>query len=184
MLEPKASLFAAAPLMLVTFACGATDVHPQPPPGRTVASITVTSRSFGSGGTIPIDYTCDGKDASPQLTWSAPPEGTKSLALLLEDSDASSRTYWLAFNLPPETTQLAEGADVGTVGGKMGANDSPDVRYSGPCPPHGELHRYVFHVYAVDRVLPVPEGSRRAAFDVALSGHLIGEGTLEGLAAR
>jgi Raf kinase inhibitor-like YbhB/YbcL family protein len=166
-------------------ACNTGDLHPQAPSGRDVASITLTSRSFGNNGTIPIDYTCDGKGPSPQLTWSAPPEGTKSLAILLEDSDAASRTQWIVFDLPPETTSLAEGVDVGTVGGaKLGANASSDVAYGGPCPPRGELHRYIFHVFAADKMLGIQEGVRRQAFDAALNGHLIGEGTLTGLAAR
>jgi Raf kinase inhibitor-like YbhB/YbcL family protein len=164
--------------------CGASDLHARAPAGEKIASITLTSRSFGANASIPIDNTCEGKDVSPQLTWSSPPEGTKTLALLLEDSDASSYTHWLAFNLPAETTQLAEGGDVGELGAKLGSNDSPDLRYAGPCPPRRELHRYVFHVFAVDTVLTLPEGAHRRAFDASLNGHLIGEGTLAGTAAR
>jgi len=181
MLPSRTALFS---LILATPACGTSDLHPQAPSGHDVASITLTSRSFGNDGTMPIDLTCDGKGVSPQLTWSSPPEGTKTLALLLEDSDASSRTQWVVFNLPPETTSLAEGADVGALGAKLGANASSDVGYSGPCPPRGELHRYVFHVFAADTALTIAEGTRRPGFDAALSGHLIGEGTLTGQAAR
>jgi Raf kinase inhibitor-like YbhB/YbcL family protein len=173
-------------LVLTVIGCGAsgTHLHALPPAGGRVASITLTSRSFGVNATIPIDNTCDGKDVSPQLTWSSPPDGTKTLALLLEDPDASSYTHWLVFNIPPETTQLSEGADVEQLGAKMGSNDSPDVRYGGPCPPRGELHHYVFHVFAVDTTLTLPEGARRGAFTLALNGHLIGEGQLPGMAAR
>jgi Raf kinase inhibitor-like YbhB/YbcL family protein len=164
--------------------CGASDLHPLAASGREVASITLTSRSFGNNGTMPIDFTCDGKGASPQLTWSSPPEGTQSLAILLEDSDAAARTQWVVFDLPPETTSLAEGADVGALGAKLGANASSDVGYGGPCPPRGELHRYVFHIFASDKKLGIAEGVRRQAFEAALSGHMIGEGTLTGQAAR
>jgi Raf kinase inhibitor-like YbhB/YbcL family protein len=171
-------------VLLVVVGCGASDVRPLPPAGGRISSITLTSRSFGEGASIPIDNTCDGKNASPQLTWSSPPEGTKSLALLLEDSDASSYTHWLAFNMRPETRQLTEGGDVEELGARIGSNDSPDVRYAGPCPPRGELHHYVFHVFAANATLNLSEGARRRAFDVALNGHLLGEGTLTGTAAR
>jgi Raf kinase inhibitor-like YbhB/YbcL family protein len=173
-------------LLWAVAGCGAGggDLHALPPAGGRVTSITLTSRSFGANATIPIDNTCDGKDLSPQLTWSSPPDGTKSLALLLEDPDASSYTHWLVFNIPPETTQFAEGGDVEPLGAKMGSNDAPDVRYAGPCPPRGELHRYVFHIFAVDTTLTLPEGVRRRAFALALNGHLIGEGELQGMAAR
>jgi Raf kinase inhibitor-like YbhB/YbcL family protein len=175
----------AASLLLLGLGCGAADLRPAVPEGRDIASITLTSRSFGNNAAMPIDFTCDGKGVSPQLSWSSPPEGTQSLHLLLEDSDAASHTQWIVFDLPPETTSLPEGVDVGSLGGKLGANASSDVGYGGPCPPRGELHRYVFHVFAADtKTLGLPEGSRRQAFDNALSGHLIGEGTLTGQAAR
>jgi phosphatidylethanolamine-binding protein (PEBP) family uncharacterized protein len=40
-----------------------------------------------SGGEIPFKYTCDGADLSPPLRWTDPPEGTKSLALAVDDRD-------------------------------------------------------------------------------------------------
>jgi Raf kinase inhibitor-like YbhB/YbcL family protein len=178
----------ARSLPLLAFAvvsCGGAVLEVLPPAGVTVASITVTSKSFPAGGTIPIDYTCDGKETSPQITWSAPPEGTKSLALLLDDPDVTGKyTHWLVFDIPPDATGVPEGGDVAKIGGRLGSNDIPDVRYGGPCPPRREMHRYVFHVYALDKTLNLPEGSRRTAVDAAMNGHLIGEGRLNGLAAR
>lgn len=171
-------------LFSILVGCGGTDVHALPPAGVRVASITLTSRSFSANATIPIDNSCDGKDVSPELTWSSPPDGTKTLALVLDEPGASSHTQWLVFDIPPETTRIAEGADVEALGAKTGANDSEDVRYAGPCPPRGELHRYAFHVFAADTILTLPEGASRATFNLALNGHLIGEGTLEGTAAR
>jgi Raf kinase inhibitor-like YbhB/YbcL family protein len=172
-------------LALVASGCGASVFEVLPPPGVTVASITVTSKAFAPGGTIPIDFTCDGKDISPQISWSAPPPGTKSLVILLDDPDVAGKySHWIVFNLRPDATSLPEGYDVAEVAAKLGSNDSPDVRYGGPCPPRGEMHRYVFHVFALDAMLNLPEGSHRAALDVAMNGHLIGEGNLSGLAAR
>jgi Raf kinase inhibitor-like YbhB/YbcL family protein len=163
-------------------ACAPTGPKPSAPPGVEVDSITVTSHSFASNATIPIEYTCDGKDISPQLTWSAPPEGTRSLAFVLEDPDASGSefTHWLVFNIPPEITSIPEAADAAATHGTFGTNSFPDVGYRGPCPPHGESHRYMFRVYAVNTVLKLHEGATRGALNAALSGHLLGLGTLVG----
>jgi len=160
--------------------CTTPGPRPSAAPGVVVSSITVTSHSFGANGSIPIDHTCDGKELSPQLTWSSPPEGTKSLAVVVEDPDASRTnfTHWLVFNLPAELTQIGEGADLAAVHGTIGTNDSPDTRYLGPCPPRGEMHRYVFRVFALNAQLPLHEGATRAAVDAAMSGHVLGEGLL------
>ena len=55
-------------------------------PGVSLASITVTSKSLPSDSQIPVDYTCDGKDVPPQLTWSAPPQGTKAIVVVLSET--------------------------------------------------------------------------------------------------
>ena len=62
------------------------------------------SLAFNDGGSIPKKYTCDASDVSPPLTWSAMPEGAKSLTLTCEDldGDEGSRIHWLLFNLPPD----------------------------------------------------------------------------------
>ena len=155
---------------------------PSAPPGVAMGSITVTSNAFPRGGQIPVDYSCDGKNMSPQLTWSAPPQGTKSLAIVLDDPDAPGGTFthWILFNVAGETLTLAESADPAAIGARLGANDAHNVAYSGPCPPRGEMHRYLFHVYAIDGVLANNEGTTRAELDAALAGHVLGHGALLG----
>jgi phosphatidylethanolamine-binding protein (PEBP) family uncharacterized protein len=109
------------PFAIVAFAaCGDAGLPPpMPAPGVSVASLTVTSKSFAPNATIPVDNSCDGGERSPQLTWSAPPDGTKSLAIVLDDPDAPGGTFthWLVFDIPPETSSLAEGVDLSTVTG-------------------------------------------------------------------
>ena len=177
-----------ASLALVTFTTGGCEeqqgLGPSAPNGVAMGSITVTSKSFPSGGQIPIDYTCDGKNISPQLTWSAPPAGTKSLVVMLDDPDApgGTLTQWIVFDLPADMLTLAEAvepSELGTLGAKIGQNDAHNVSYSGPCPPRGDgMHRVQFHVYALDAVLPFEEGISRAQLDGALSGHVLGHGAL------
>jgi Raf kinase inhibitor-like YbhB/YbcL family protein len=164
-------------------ACKPTIPPPAAAPGVTVASITVTSKSFASNGPIPIDYTCDGKEVSPQVTWSSPPDGTKSLALVVEDPDAASGsfTHWLLYNIGPDALSLAEGVDPTTVGAKIGLNDFEGVRYSGPCPPKMQIHRYRFHLYSLNATLELKDGADRGQLDAAMNGHVLGEGTLYGV---
>ena len=65
---------------------------PETTPKETKAPSTVkfslTSQGFQEGENIPIKYTCDGDDKTPPLSWEAPPDNTKSMALILDDPDA------------------------------------------------------------------------------------------------
>lgn len=187
MTKPHRSFARSALIGLLLAACQASaPMAPQPPPGVTSASLTVTSKTFASKGPIPVDSSCDGADRSPQLTWSSPPEGTKSFAIVVEDPDAPAGiyTHWLVYNLPPETTSLAEGIDPSTLGAKVGLNDAKNVRYGGPCPPRRELHRYAFRVFALDAMLATPDGATKDALYAAMNGHVIGEGYVVGTFSR
>ncbi len=181
-------LLVLGPLCLA-LACAKPPLVPHWAPGVTeLASITVTSPAFAEGTRIPVDDTCDGNDALPALVLSSPPEGTKSLVLLVEDPDAPNGvfTHMVAFNLSPELRKLPGGADANALGpqageaARYGLNDFPLTRYSGPCPPKGEVHRYRFRVVALDNVVRLPEGAPRGQVDEAMDGHILGEGALTG----
>jgi Raf kinase inhibitor-like YbhB/YbcL family protein len=173
---------AGAGLVAGLAGCKSSGAQPSPAPGVTLASLTVTSKSFPSSDAIPVDYTCDGADRSPQLTWSAPPAGTKSLAIVTDDPDAPGGdfTHWLVFNLHPDVLALAEASDPAEQGGVVGLNSFNRVGYSGPCPPRMELHHYFFRVFALDAPLDAKPGSNREAVDAAMSGHVLAEGALMG----
>ncbi len=70
--------------------------------------LTVSSTVFREGETIPAKYTCQGEDISPSITWGEPPDGTRSLAIIVDDPDAPGGvfTHWIIFNLPADTRQL------------------------------------------------------------------------------
>ena len=51
------------------------------------------SRDFEGGSKIPPEFTCDGRDVSPQLWWEDAPKGTKSFALSVTDPDAPGETF-------------------------------------------------------------------------------------------
>ena len=177
------------PLLLFTFsvvaACGKPPIEPRYAPGvGRPATITVTSRAFTEGSRIPVDHTCDGSDVMPELVFSSPPETTRSLLLYVEDPDAPSGTFthMIAVNLTPELRKLPSAPDLAAAGenARFGLNDFGATRYSGPCPPKGEAHRYRFRIVALDTVLKLPEGATRAQVDEATDAHILGEGTLTG----
>jgi hypothetical protein len=163
-------------------ACESSGGRPTAASGVTVTSLTVTSPAFSSNGHIPIDLTCDGADKSPRLTWSAPPPGTKSFAVVVDDPDAPAGTFmhWLAYNVPGDALGLPEDADLAVLGAAAANNDFDRPAYSGPCPPRGEIHRYFFRVYALDLVLAVHGAPSRSAVLGAMAGHVLAEGALVG----
>jgi len=152
-------------------------------------ALTITSSSFADGGVIPAKFTCDGGDVSPQLSVSVPPDGTKSLALIVDDPDAplGSFVHWVAFNLPAGLRDLSEGASARSEalqGGVQGKNDFDKTGYGGPCPPRGRPHRYLFRVYALDTSLNLSESATRHEVVQAAKGHMLAEGRLVGLYGR
>jgi Raf kinase inhibitor-like YbhB/YbcL family protein len=179
------SRLAIAGLLLVLAACTKPAIEPRYAPGAgRDGSITVTSRSFTEGTRIPVDHTCDGSDVMPELVFSAPPSATKSLVVYVDDPDAASGTFThlIAFDLSPDLRKLPSAPDLAAGGeaARFGLNDFGAPRYSGPCPPKGEGHRYRFRVVALDTMLRLPEGATRAQIDAATDGHILGEGTLTG----
>ena len=137
---------------------------------------------FEHGGKIPPKYTCDGRDVSPPLTVSGVPEGTKALALVMDDPDAPAGTWdhWVVWNIPPETSGIPEGTE---PAGVQGITDFGVPGYGGPCPPSG-THRYQFRVCALDGELDLAEGSNKAQLEAAMAGHVLAEAGLTGLYQR
>jgi Raf kinase inhibitor-like YbhB/YbcL family protein len=143
-------------------------------------AFALSSTSFPNGGDIPRKYTCDGADVSPDISWSAPPAGTKSLALIADDPDApvGTWTHWVLYDLPPGTTSLAEGVskiDELPAGGRQGRNDFRKIGYGGPCPPPGKPHRYFFKLYALDKALNLAAGATKQEVEKAMAGHILAQ---------
>jgi Raf kinase inhibitor-like YbhB/YbcL family protein len=143
----------------------------------------ITTPAFQEGGNIPSKFTCDGSDANPPLRFEGAPAEAKSLALIVDDPDAPSGlfTHWLVWNIDPKTTAIDENsAPPNAIQGK---NDFGKSGYGGPCPPSG-THRYFFKVFALDRKLELPAGSKRAQLDAQMRGHVIAQGELMGRYSR
>jgi Raf kinase inhibitor-like YbhB/YbcL family protein len=148
--------------------------------GGTTMSLSISSPSFSSGGDIPKKFTCDGADVSPQLIWTEPPSGTKSLALLVDDPDAPAGNWnhWTLWNLPANTRGLPEGFSKTpnlTNGTEQGKNDFRKTGYNGPCPPPGKPHRYFFNLFALDVKLDLKPGASKRELEDAMKGHILAQ---------
>ena len=142
----------------------------------------LTSEAFADGRPIPVRHTCDGDDVSPPLAWTAPPDGTVSMALCVDDPDAGRYpfTHWLAGDLPAVAGGLGEGEPAPAEG----RNDFGAPGYRGPCPPPGKPHRYLLRLYALDAELELRAADRRLSFDAALEGHVLETAELAGTYGR
>jgi Raf kinase inhibitor-like YbhB/YbcL family protein len=94
------------------------------------------------------------------------------------------------FDIPATVTSLAAGVGANSSpvkGAKSGYTDFGFSHYGGPCPPNGDQpHHYIFHVYALDvpSIQGVTPQSTAANIMFSLRGHLLAEGSIEGLFAR
>lgn len=145
-----------------------------------MGTLTLTSPAFADQETIPAQYTCDGENISPPLNIAHVPEGTKSLALIVEDPDAPSGVWvhWTVWNINPHQTEIAEN----TVPKEavIGRNDFHKNSYGGPCPPSG-IHRYIFTLYALDSDLDLAGGASRQELGKVMQSHIRAETSLTGL---
>ncbi|MES1924233.1 YbhB/YbcL family Raf kinase inhibitor-like protein [Salinisphaera sp. T31B1] len=148
------------------------------------ADMKLSSSAFKQHGAIPKKYSAEGDNISPELSWSNVPEGTRSLAIICHDPDAPlvqngmyGFVHWLCYNLPADMTQIAEGADVATVGN----NDFGEVGYGGPMPPEGHgPHYYYFWVLALDAEPELPTGLALGELLEKIEPHLLGMDRLIG----
>lgn len=134
--------------------------------------MNLTSPDFENNAEIPAEFSCQGKDISPELNISDIPEHTVSLVLIMEDPDAPKGTFthWVMWNIPAGTTVIPKNA--GTNFAIQGVNSSGRKGYMGPCPPNG-THRYFFKLYALTKTLNLPATSNRDDLLKAMDGLII-----------
>ncbi len=149
-------------------------------------TIVVSSSAFKAGKRIPPLYTCNGEDYSPPLSWKGIPEGTKSIAVIVDSPDAPEDLvpggiwiHWVVFNLPPDLKGLPERASVQKYGAIEGTNSWRKIGYGGPCPMFG-IHRYYFKVYALDTKLDLDEKATKEDLLKAMEGHVLAKGQIMG----
>lgn len=150
----------------------------------TLTKLNLASDAFKNGQPIPKQYTCDGADQTPVLRWGAPPEGTKSFALVIDDPDAPSGTFrhWGVFDIPASARAIGDGKRIGTEV----MNDFGKPGYGGPCPPKGHgPHHYHFKLFALNtEKLGLSSDAKVIDVENATKAHTIGEGELVGTYER
>ena len=140
----------------------------------------LVSKDFVNNGSIPSEFTCDGRNVSPHIAWENAPDGTKSFALSVTDPDAiGGWNHWLVYNIPKKVNDIEknrkpeEALEV--------ENDFGKKTYGGPCPPSG-THRYFFTVYALD--VEHLEGVNKRSFFDRVEEHTIEKAEIMGLYKR
>ena len=160
--------------------------------GSDLGMIDLSSPAFATGGRLPIRFTADGEGVSPPLVWSGVPEGTTSLALIVEDPDAPTPNplvHAIVWGMEPDTCRLAEGTIVadgaGGPNGDVGRNSYLREGWLPPDPPtgHGE-HDYVFQLFALSANPAIGANPGRGAFVDAIAGNVLAIGVLSGTYSR
>jgi Raf kinase inhibitor-like YbhB/YbcL family protein len=200
-MKPTLSLSFACGLALALGACGGDDggaakpvdaggtptVDGAPPTN----AFTLTTTAFTPGGNIPDANTCNGANTSPDLTWTNPPSGTQSFAVVLTDKTATL-THWTIYNIPATAKGLPANVDHNfqstTVAGAeqtisvMSQPPNAVTGFYGPCPPQPPVHTYVFTVYALD-VATLPGLTEQSKANEGLANvviHAIGSASFTG----
>ena len=132
---------------LAAAGAGETRLHP----------FTVTSPNFRDDRLLPVSamanapaFGCSGRNQAPTLRWTNVPAGTKGFAFTMNDVDAPRAGgfhHWIVYNIPADVHQLV---GHGQNPFSEGTNSTGQIGYFGPCPPPtGQVHHYVFTVYAL-----------------------------------
>ncbi len=168
----RARAFGAAAAVLTLVGCGTggsgAAVAPSP--------MSISSEAF-TQGVLAQRYTCQGAGVNPPLNWSGAPPGTKSLALVVDDSSApiTPYIYWLVFDIGPGTTDIQENSL--PTGARQAMNSAGTATYHAPCPV-GHAHSYRFTVYALRSELTLANGAPLQSVVTAIAAATIGRGRI------
>jgi Raf kinase inhibitor-like YbhB/YbcL family protein len=176
------------PVLAVWVIGGQAVLHGQP-------KLLVDSPVLKTGAMMPRDYTPDGRNVSPPLTWSNVPAGTREFAVVCEDFDAGNPppfVHWVIYTIPGTAKGLPENVPIDPsvpmpaelAGAVQGLNGFKRAMYRGPAPPPGKPHGYHFVVYALDAALALKPNLTRAELLEAIKGHVIGQGEMVPLYER
>jgi len=156
------------------------------------ATFVLSSSTFKDGTLMPPKLAlknlanCGGENISPQLSWSNPPDGTKSFALTMvseEGQGGLGEPLLVAYGVPPNVTSFAEG-ELTQLSDKFvgGKNIHALGTYDGPCHGAGSAHHYMFKVIATDLdPKALAPGLTLPELQAKLQGHVKGVAGLVGL---
>ena len=123
---------------------------------------------WANGGSIPARHTCSDLNLAPELRWSPAPTGTVEIAVTLVDQDTPMFVHWVMSGIDPLSTSLGEG--IIPEFAIVGVNSNGQPGYTGPCPPAGETHTYVYTVHFLDQQTELGDGSPGADLQAFVNG--------------
>ncbi len=172
------SLVPSSAATRATGAAPLTQLHP----------FTITSPDFTDGGPLPLSaevngFGCHGQNIAPTLQWDNVPAGTESFAFETTDYDApiaGGFHHWIVYNIPADARTLT-----GSSPFTLGTNSFGTLGYGGPCPPPtGQLHHYIFTLYALTISHIAGNGLTYDQLIAAISGHVAGATVIVGTFVR
>jgi len=150
-----------------------------------IGKLSITSIAFEQHGKIPRQYTIDGDNRSPPLSWKGVPSGTRQLALVCFDPDAplpKGFTHWVIYGIPPGANSIPEGGGGSFV---QGLNGMGKPGYIGPAPPPGHgVHHYYFWLYALGDGPELKLGLNLEDLMDAIGGRVLAQARLVGTYER
>ena len=148
------------------------------------SAFALTSSAFGEGEAIPQEFSCDGTNVSPPLSWTGVPSGAAALVLVVDDPDARGFVHWIVLDMPGTDGALPESVSQTAATPQQGRNDFGDVGWGGPCPPSG-THHYRFALTAIAAPLGLSghPGGRDVATALA-TADVLGQAVLTGTYRR
>jgi Raf kinase inhibitor-like YbhB/YbcL family protein len=181
----KIALFALASSLTFLSGC-ATDFASQVRKESTAFTLTSPGRSDNDmlmkpfAGKNPSNVNCVGDNISPALSWTRVPEGTRSLALVMDDQAGRAGlgvSHWVAYGINSSISGLAEGEASASSGRFLNGKNTVGMQgYLGPCPPKGNApQHYVFTLIAT--TLPanaLQPGLTKVELLNSLSGKTVG----------
>ena len=182
---PRAPLTIAATLLAAAALAGCGSDDDSGSGAESPKTIVVKSPVLKEGAVMPAPFTCDGVDVSPPVAWIKLPQGTKSVALTMEDPDASGGDFvhWSLYNIPPIGVGIAAGQL--PLGARQGRNSFGKEGHGGPCPPKGDdAHHYVITVYGLRQPIPIDVGTPPAKVRAEIARLALARGTLTTLYGR
>ena len=147
-----------------------------------MSDFSLESKAFSNNSEIPKKYGYKNGNVSPPLTINNPPNGTQSLALIMDDPDAMAPAgkvwvHWVMWNIDPSTSEITEGNVPSEA--SEGNTDFGENGYGGPAPPD-KRHTYVFKLYALDTKLDLNTNSTKKDVEKSMENHILDEATLKG----
>jgi Raf kinase inhibitor-like YbhB/YbcL family protein len=163
------------------------------PVAQAAEPFKLTSPAFADNAPLDKKYAgdtktnpnCVGENISPPLTWSNPPAGTTSFALVMLDPEGRMGlgvVHMVTYGIPASVTGFAEG-ELGKPSDKfVGGKSTMGLPvYFGPCTPPGDWHHYTLVLIATDLDPKATQpGMTRDELFAALAGHAKGSAGLVG----